>query len=92
MVWLSRSCHDLRVLHCELSDTTNKGAIEFSYLDYSLRVQIGIESGFYTVKTAITTPASVQEGLEIVRRTGVKVSYSQPVFFSELMPHWTSSP
>jgi hypothetical protein len=56
------------------------------HLDYPIRVQIGIESGFYTVKTAITTPASVQEGLEIVRRTGVKVSHPQHVCFSELPP------
>ena len=60
--------------------------MEVSTLDYSLRAQIGIESGFYTVKTAITTPASVQEGLEIVRRTGVKVSHLQHVSFPELLP------
>jgi hypothetical protein len=42
------------------------------YLKY-MHLQVGIETGFYTVKTAFSTPFSVQEGLEMVRRTGAKV-------------------
>jgi hypothetical protein len=42
------------------------------FLSLSLS-QIGIEAGFYTIKTAFSSPTSVQEGLEIVRRTGAKV-------------------
>ena len=33
--------------------------------------KVGIEAGFYTTKTAFCCSASVQEGLEIVRRTGI---------------------
>ena len=52
-------------------------ALNISYIFFfifCLILKIGIESGFYTVKTAFATASSVQEGLEIVRRTGAKVS------------------
>ena len=35
--------------------------------------KVGIEAGFYTTKTAFCCSASVQEGLEIVRRTGISL-------------------
>ena len=37
--------------------------------------KVGIEAGFYTTKTAFCCSASVQEGLEIVRRTGTTLVY-----------------